>query len=116
MGRDGTGQGNEGLRDEGSERVIVPSCTDFHNPDESSFERLMMPFAVPFRRKSASLTLLMNASFMTIPSASSRTSSSSGQSLKCTTRRHGNGLSWSSMSQPASSDSAVPLDAGSAPA
>lgn len=69
--------------------LYLPSCTASHNPAESSFDKLMIPLAVPFRRKSASLTLLINASFMTIPSASSRTSSSSGQSLKCTVNRQG---------------------------
>ena len=66
-----------------------PSCTEFQRPEESSLERLIIPFAVPFRRKSASLTLLIKASFITTPSASSRTSSSSGQSLKCTVNRQG---------------------------
>lgn len=65
------------------------SSTAFHNPAESSFDKLMMPLAVPFRRKSASLTLLINASFITNPSGSRRTSSSSGQSLKCKVRRQG---------------------------
>jgi hypothetical protein len=61
------------------------------------------------------LTLLMNASCMTMPSASSRTSSSSGQSLKCTVSRQGSVslrllVGWSV------SSILVPLDAGSAPA
>lgn len=82
------------------------SSTAFHSPNESSFDRLIIPFAVPLRRKSASLTLLINASFITSPSESSRTSSSSGQSLKCTVRRQGSGFS----------EAPAPLEAGSAPA
>lgn len=90
----------------------LPFSTAFQRPDESSLDRVMMPLAVPFRRKSASLTLLMNASFMTIPFSSRRTRSSVGQSLKWTVNRHGKGdpFSWdTSLPNPA-------LVAGSAPA
>ena len=89
-----------------------PFSTAFHRPDESSLERLIMPLAVPLRRKSASLTLLINASFITRPPGSRRTRSSTGQSLKWTVRRHGydGSSSW---------DSSLPvlfLVAGSIPA
>lgn len=91
---------------------ILPFSTAFQRPEESSLDKVMMPLAVPFRRKSASLTLLMNASFMTMPFSSRRTRSSVGQSLKWTVSRHGKGdpFSWdTSLPNPA-------LVAGSAPA
>ena len=56
---------------------------------ESSFDSAMIPLAVPFLKKSASLTLLINASCSTFPSLSSLTRYWSGQSRKCTVKRHG---------------------------
>lgn len=67
------------------------SCTAVHSRVESSKDKDMIPFAVPFLRKSASLTLLMKASCSTLSSPSSRTSCSSGHSVKCKVNRHGNG-------------------------
>lgn len=72
-----------------SRKGCLRSCTAVHNCVESSLDSAIIPLAVPLRRKSASLTLLMNASCSTRPSASSRTSCSSGHALKCTVNRHG---------------------------
>ena len=73
------------------------SCTAFHKVVESSFDRDIIPFAVPLRRKSASFTALIKASCNTFPSASGRTSICSGQFVKCTVRRHGR---WFDLSMP----------------
>ena len=68
----------------------VRSWTAFQSCLESSLDSDMIPLAVPFRRKSASLTLLMNASCRTLPSASRFMRCSAGQSVKCKVNRHGN--------------------------
>ena len=75
---------------------LIRSCTAFHNCVESSFDKVMIPFPVPFLRKSASFTLLMKASWRTFPSASSLTSCSSGHSVKCSTNFQGRGSGVSS--------------------
>jgi len=51
--------------------------------DESAFDSVMIGFAVPERRKSASLTELVKASCMAMKSSSSATSWSSGHDVKC---------------------------------
>lgn len=50
------------------------SCTEFHNCVECSFDMDIMPFAVPFRMKSASFTLLINVSWMSKSGPSPSTS------------------------------------------
>ena len=87
--------------------MYIRSITACQSIVESSFDNAMIPLAVPFRRKSASLTQFINASCKTFPSASNLTSCSSGQSEKCNISRHGSPALWccsspSSQSSPSS--------------
>ena len=92
----------------------IRSWTALHSFVESSFDNDMIPLAVPFLRKSASFTLLMNASCNIFPSASGRTNDCSGQSVKCSINRHGSCSSESSegerseMSMPVACDGEAP--------
>lgn len=93
------------------EKGNIRSITARQSMVESSLDSAMIPLAVPFRRKSASFTLLMKASCITFPSASNLTSCSSGQSEKWTTSRHGSSAlslpPFSSSSSSSSSSSAA---------
>jgi hypothetical protein len=94
--------------------TLIRFWTAFHNCVESSLDNDIIPFAVPFLRKSASLTLLMNASCSILPSASGRTSACSGQLVKCNVNRHGSPTSdsspgdWPRMSRPDACEGGVP--------
>lgn len=81
--REGGGEGGRG----GIQNIR--STTALQSVVESSFDNAIIPFAVPFLRKSASLTLFINASCITFSSGSNLTSCSSGQSEKWTISRHG---------------------------